>query len=56
MAMTETLRMTIAYEEPDEDGWIVARVVEVPGAHAANLTHPGPVNDALLRFLNDLPT
>ena len=24
--------MTIAYEEPDEDGWIVARVVEVPGA------------------------
>jgi predicted RNase H-like HicB family nuclease len=32
VAMTETLRMTIAYEEPDEDGWIVARVVEVPGA------------------------
>jgi predicted RNase H-like HicB family nuclease len=30
--MTETLRMTIAYDEPDEDGWIVARVVEVPGA------------------------
>ena len=30
--MSETLRMTIAYEEPDEDGWIVARVVEVPGA------------------------
>jgi predicted RNase H-like HicB family nuclease len=24
--------MTIAYEEPDEEGWIVARVVEVPGA------------------------
>jgi predicted RNase H-like HicB family nuclease len=32
VAMTETLRMTIAYEEPDEGGWIVARVVEVPGA------------------------
>lgn len=30
--MSERLRMTIAYEEPDEDGWIVARVVEVPGA------------------------
>ena len=30
--MTETLRLTIAFEEPDEDGWIVARVVEVPGA------------------------
>jgi predicted RNase H-like HicB family nuclease len=24
--------MTIAYDEPDEAGWIVARVIEVPGA------------------------
>jgi len=24
--------MRIAYDEPDEAGWIVARVVEVPGA------------------------
>jgi predicted RNase H-like HicB family nuclease len=30
--MSEKLRLTIAYEEPDEDGWIVAQVVEVPGA------------------------
>ncbi|HUZ82739.1 MAG TPA: type II toxin-antitoxin system HicB family antitoxin [Gaiellaceae bacterium] len=30
--MTDTLRLTIAFEEPDEEGWIVARVVEVPGA------------------------
>ena len=30
--MNETLQMTITYDEPDEDGWIVARVVEVPGA------------------------
>jgi predicted RNase H-like HicB family nuclease len=30
--MSEKLRLTIAYDEPDEDGWIVARVVEVPGA------------------------
>ncbi len=30
--MTEKLRLTIAYDEPDEQGWIVARVVEVPGA------------------------
>jgi predicted RNase H-like HicB family nuclease len=30
--MSEHLRMTISYEEPDEEGWIVARVVEVPGA------------------------
>ena len=32
MVVSEKLRLTIAYEEPDEDGWIVARVVEVPGA------------------------
>ena len=24
--------MTITYDEPDEDGWIVARVTEIPGA------------------------
>jgi predicted RNase H-like HicB family nuclease len=30
--MSETLRLTITYDEPDEDGWIVARVVDVPGA------------------------
>ncbi len=30
--MSEKLRLTIAYDEPDEDGWIVARIVEVPGA------------------------
>ncbi len=30
--MSDKLRLTIAYEEPDEEGWIVARVVEVPGA------------------------
>jgi predicted RNase H-like HicB family nuclease len=30
--MSETLHMTIAYDEPDEEGWIVARVLEVPGA------------------------
>jgi predicted RNase H-like HicB family nuclease len=30
--MSETLRLTITYDEPDEDGWIVARVLEVPGA------------------------
>jgi len=30
--MTENLRLTIVYEEPDAEGWIVARVIEVPGA------------------------
>ena len=32
LAMSEKLRVTIAFEEPDEDGWIVAQIVEVPGA------------------------
>ena len=30
--MSEALGLTIVYDDPDEDGWIVARVVEVPGA------------------------
>jgi predicted RNase H-like HicB family nuclease len=30
--MGEPLRLTVTYDEPDEDGWIVARVIEVPGA------------------------
>ncbi len=30
--MNERLRMTITFDEPDEGGWVVARVVEVPGA------------------------
>jgi hypothetical protein len=29
--------------------------VKVGGAHAANLTNPGPVNDAILAFLAGLP-
>jgi pimeloyl-ACP methyl ester carboxylesterase len=33
-----------------------AGVVVIPGAaHAANLTHPDPVNAALLPFLRGLP-
>lgn len=32
MHVSDKLRMTIAFEGPDEDGWIVAQVVEVPGA------------------------
>lgn len=32
VAMSERLRLTITFEEPDEDGWIVASVIEVPGA------------------------
>ncbi len=30
--MSETLSLTIAYQDPDEEGWIVASVVQVPAA------------------------
>jgi len=36
--VVEKLRMTIAYDEPDEEGWIVARVLEVPGAISQSRT------------------
>ncbi len=31
-------RLTITYQEPDEEGWIVASVVEVPGAMSQGRT------------------
>jgi len=36
--MSDTLRLTIAFDEPDEDGWIVASVIEVPGAMSQGRT------------------
>lgn len=30
--MVASLELTIAFEPPDEEGWIVARVLGVPGA------------------------
>jgi len=36
--MSDTLRLTITYDEPDEDGWIVARVIQVPGAMSQGRT------------------
>jgi len=32
LGMAASVEFTIAFEEPDEEGWIVARVLEVPGA------------------------
>lgn len=32
MLMLPSIDFTIAFEEPDEEGWVVARVLEVPGA------------------------
>jgi predicted RNase H-like HicB family nuclease len=37
--MSDTLRLTITYDQPDEDGWIVARVVQIPGAISQGRTH-----------------
>lgn len=32
MVVTPSIDFTLAFDDPDEDGWIVARVLEVPGA------------------------
>lgn len=37
MVMSESLRLTIVYEQ-GEDGWIVASIPEVPGAHSQGKT------------------
>ena len=36
-AMSESLQMTIVFEQ-GEDGWIVASIPEVPGAHSQGKT------------------
>ena len=36
--MDAKLRLTITYEEPDQEGWIVASVVEVSGAMSQGRT------------------
>jgi predicted RNase H-like HicB family nuclease len=36
--MAASVDFTIAFEPPDEDGWIVARVLEVPGAMSQGRT------------------
>ena len=37
MAMSEALDLTIVYEQ-GEDGWVVASIPEVPGAHSQGRT------------------
>ncbi len=32
VVVAPSIDFTIAFDEPDEDGWVVARVLEVPGA------------------------
>lgn len=56
--MTERLRLTLAYDEPDEEGWIVARVPEVPGAISQGRTRTDArenVIDALRLMLSPEP-
>jgi predicted RNase H-like HicB family nuclease len=36
--MAASVDFTIAFDRPDEDGWIVARVLEVPGAMSQGRT------------------
>lgn len=57
LVMEESLRITVLYEE-DEDGWIVARVKEVPGALSQGRTREEArenVLDALRLMLSPEP-
>lgn len=36
--MAASVDITIAFDSPDEDGWIVARILEVPGAMSQGRT------------------
>jgi predicted RNase H-like HicB family nuclease len=36
--MAASVEFTIAFDSPDEEGWIVARVLEVPGAMSQGRT------------------
>lgn len=36
--MNASVDLTISFEQPDEDGWIVAKVLEVPGAMSQGRT------------------
>lgn len=50
--MTASVEFTIAFDEPDEKGWIVARVLEVPGALSQGRTR----EEARVNVLDALAT
>jgi len=52
LRMTASVEFTVAYEEPDEDGWIVAQVLEVPGALSQGRTR----EEARVNVLDALAT
>lgn len=37
--MATSIEFTVAFDPPDEDGWIVARILEIPGAISQGRTH-----------------
>ncbi len=45
--MAASLDFTISFDPPDEDGWIVARVLEVPGAMSQGKTKAEAKENAL---------
>jgi predicted RNase H-like HicB family nuclease len=47
MPEPDTLNLTIAFSELDEDGWIVARVLEIPGAFSQGRTREEARDNAL---------
>ena len=56
LAGTDDTSISMEVAEQLADGLSGAGpVVKVPGAHAANLTHPESVNEALRSFLVSLP-
>lgn len=50
--MAASLDFTISFDSPDEEGWIVARVLEVPGAMSQGHTR----EDARENVLDALQT
>lgn len=45
--MAASVDFTIAFDRPDEEGWIVARVLEVPGALSQGRTREEARENAL---------
>lgn len=47
LSMAASVDFTIAFEPPDEDGWVIARVLEVPGAMSQGRTREEARENAL---------
>jgi predicted RNase H-like HicB family nuclease len=47
LAVAASVDVTISFQAPDEDGWIVARVLEVPGAMSQGRTREEARENAL---------